>query len=80
MLQIIHHNNIILHYILYHLKAIVGPITIHKEKLWLALYILFCRDIKGLQPLNCQVVGHIAFSRVCKFRILIIDFHKPAAV
>ena len=80
MPRIRHHNNIILHCIPYHLKAVVGPMAIHKEKPWLTSCMLFRCDIKGLQPLNFQVVGHIAFRRVYKFCILIIDFHKPAAV
>ena len=48
----IHQNNIILHCILHHLKAVMGTMTIHEEKLEPCLTtvtcILFCRHDNSL--------------------------------
>ena len=41
---------------------------------------LFLRHVKGLQPLDCQLVGHIAFIRGCKLCILIVSFRGPVTV
>ena len=40
---LVHQNNITLHCILHHLRAVMGTVTIHEDKPWLTTYILFCR-------------------------------------
>ena len=45
---LVHQNNIILHRILHHLKAVMGTMTIHEDKPWLTTCTLFVAITKSL--------------------------------